>query len=351
MIDFYHTILNLLYCLLNKKVIIDSIDKLFKSMKDLNSEILDYLNNYNDKSISDYIKTYTLYIDTFKTLETMTTIVQNNNIDSLPTISIDNNIKENYCKMISSEQFNYNILDETHRFYSHHISALNPKTMLRIVSEISSLKRNLPNCWDSSIVIRIPKKTVNILSFIIIGPKDTPYHNGIFEFHVYFPDKYPMVPPNILINTTDGGRVRFNPNLYACGKVCLSLLGTWRGEQGESWNPEMSTLLQLIISIQSLILVEQPYFNEPGYESTMHSQDGIKKSTIYSENIRLETIKVAMIKVLKNKIPSYEKVIEQHFLFKKDEILATVNKWYDEAITSKKDEMKLAIDELEQLLA
>ena len=42
--------------------------------------------------------------------------------------------------------------------------------------------------------------------------------------------------------TTGGGRVRFNPNLYACGKVCLSLLGTW---SGPSWVPGQSTLLQV----------------------------------------------------------------------------------------------------------
>lgn len=42
--------------------------------------------------------------------------------------------------------------------------------------------------------------------------------------------------------TTGAGRVRFNPNLYACGKVCLSLLGTWTGP---SWVPGTSTLLQV----------------------------------------------------------------------------------------------------------
>ena len=26
-----------------------------------------------------------------------------------------------------------------------------------------------------------------------------------------------------------GGKVRFNPNLYNDGKVCLSILGTWAG--------------------------------------------------------------------------------------------------------------------------
>ena len=66
--------------------------------------------------------------------------------------------------------------------------------------------------------------------------------------------------------TTGGGTVRFNPNLYNCGKVCLSLLGTWSGQDGETWNKDTSTFLQVLVSIQSLILVEDPYFNEPGWE-------------------------------------------------------------------------------------
>lgn len=46
------------------------------------------------------------------------------------------------------------------------------------------------------------------------------------------------------------------------GKVCLSLLGTWDGDRGESWNMCTSTLLQVLVSIQSLILVPEPFFNE-----------------------------------------------------------------------------------------
>ena len=52
-----------------------------------------------------------------------------------------------------------------------------------------------------------------------------------------------------------------DPNLYNCGKVCLSLLGTWSGDAGESWTLE-STLLQVFVSIQALIFVKEPYFNE-----------------------------------------------------------------------------------------
>ncbi len=51
---------------------------------------------------------------------------------------------------------------------------------------------------------------------------------------------------------------------FDAGKVCLSLLGTWSGNRGEGWNPTASSALQVLLSIQSLILVPHPYFNEPG---------------------------------------------------------------------------------------
>ena len=49
----------------------------------------------------------------------------------------------------------------------------------------------------------------------------------------------------VQFRTTGNGSVRFNPNLYQDGKVCLSLLGTWEGAQGEQWNHETSTILQV----------------------------------------------------------------------------------------------------------
>ena len=36
-------------------------------------------------------------------------------------------------------------------------------------------------------------------------------------------------------NKIGSGTVRFNPNLYQNGKVCLSLLGTWSGGVDEQW--------------------------------------------------------------------------------------------------------------------
>lgn len=239
----------------------------------------------------------------------------------------------NYKDIVKEYQFNDTKLNDKHRFYKNASNKPTQKGILRIVSEINSLRKNLPNNWDSSVLMRIYKSNLNLLSFVIIGPKDTPYHNGIFEFHAYFPPDYPNCPPKVLLDTTDGGKVRFNPNLYACGKVCLSLLGTWSGEQGESWNPSLSSFLQVIISIQSLIMVDNPYFNEPGYERSMGTSDGEKRNFAYKDNIRLQTIRVTMINQLKSANNSqYGNFIKEHFRLKQEEICKTVEQWIDESI-------------------
>lgn len=63
------------------------------------------------------------------------------------------------------------------------------------------------------------------LHVLITGPEGTPYEKGFFYFVVGFPSNYPFSPPKVRLMTTGGGTVRFNPNLYASGKVCLSILG------------------------------------------------------------------------------------------------------------------------------
>ena len=58
------------------------------------------------------------------------------------------------------------------------------------------------------------------------------------------------------------------------GAVCLSLLGTWTGhKECERWS-ENSNLLQVLLSIQSLVLCAEPYYNEPGYDKQLGSPEG-----------------------------------------------------------------------------
>lgn len=67
------------------------------------------------------------------------------------------------------------------------------------------------------------------MKVVISGPDGSPYKNGIFEFDVFFPSDYPNVPMQMNLMTTGNRSVRFNPNLYDDGKVCLSILNTWSG--------------------------------------------------------------------------------------------------------------------------
>ena len=162
---------------------------------------------------------------------------------------------------------------------------------------------------------------------LIMGPNGTPYGHGAYLFDIYFEDTYPNSPPKVNLTTTGNGKVRFNPNLYNCGKVCLSLLGTWRGNASENWDPKVSTLLQVLVSIQSIIMTEDVYFNEPGFENQQGTEEGEKKNEAYANIVRLCNIKFAMIDNMKNPPKGFQSVIKRHFYLKKDEILEQVQKW------------------------
>jgi baculoviral IAP repeat-containing protein 6 len=184
---------------------------------------------------------------------------------------------------------------------------------------------------------------------MISGPKDTPYENGLFFFNGYFPEQYPNSEPKVLLETTGSGAVRFNPNLYANGKVCLSLLGTWSGDQNEKWNSKTSSFLQVLVSIQSLIFVEQPYFNEPGYERQMGTPDGDRLNFEYNEILRYHTIELAIIDQIKHGSHEFKEVIENHFRIKKNDILLTCKKWVNES-TKYKIKMNEIYKKLEETL-
>lgn len=137
---------------------------------------------------------------------------------------------------------------------------------------------------------------IHILHALIVGPKDTPYEGGFFYFVFTYPENYPLKPPSVRFMTTGNGKVRFNPNLYACGKVCLSILNTWTGP---SWTSVMTTK-SVLISLQSLIMNENPFFNEPGYESHKNTEHGTTQSNAYNYNIKYQTLRVAVIDMVAN---------------------------------------------------
>ncbi|GIL55821.1 hypothetical protein Vafri_11171 [Volvox africanus] len=201
---------------------------------------------------------------------------------------------------------------------------------VRLAKEVASLESLLPLSESSSIFARVDETAVQLWKALIVGPEDTPYSGGCFVFDMYFPPQYPNVPPQVHLMTTGGGRVRFNPNLYAEGKVCLSLLGTWSGDRGETWNPDISTAVQVLISIQSLIMVPEPYFNEPSYESQTGDR-GKTASQEYNKNVRENCVRYAMLDVLRHPPTALADVVRTHFRLRRDALLTQIKTWADDA--------------------
>ncbi|XP_077439054.1 dual E2 ubiquitin-conjugating enzyme/E3 ubiquitin-protein ligase BIRC6 isoform X1 [Vanacampus margaritifer] len=197
----------------------------------------------------------------------------------------------------------------------------------RLAQEAVTLSTSLPLSSSSSVFVRCDEERLDIMKVLITGPADTPYANGCFEFDVYFPQDYPNSPPLVNLETTGGHSVRFNPNLYNDGKVCLSILNTWHGRPEEKWNPQTSSFLQVLVSVQSLILVAEPYFNEPGYERSRGTPSGTQSSREYDGNIRQATVKWAMLEQMRNPSPCFKEVIHKHFYLKRAEIMSQCEEW------------------------
>ena len=120
--------------------------------------------------------------------------------------------------------------------------------------------KDLINDPVANIYVQYDEKNLTTVHALVIGPEDTPYEDGAYFFTLTFPESYPFKSPSAKFETINN-QIRFNPNLYAEGKVCLSILGTWSGPPWSS----VHTIKSVLLSIQSL-MNENPIVNEPGHE-------------------------------------------------------------------------------------
>lgn len=125
------------------------------------------------------------------------------------------------------------------------------------------------------------------------------------------------------------GGWRINPNLYEEGKVCLSLLNTWTGRGNEVWDPSSSSILQVLVSLQGLVLNSKPYFNEAGYDKQIGTAEGEKNSLSYNENTFLLNCKMMMFLIRKPpKVMSKLLLVDAFLLLKclpEDMLIVTFN--------------------------
>lgn len=199
----------------------------------------------------------------------------------------------------------------------------------RLANEIKLLSKNLPVKISNSIFIVYDDNRMDVMKAAIIGADDTPYANGVFIFDIYCDENFPASPPKMNLMTTGGSKIRFNPNLYSNGYICLSLLGTWSGDSIEKWTVN-SNLLQVLLSIQSIVMSEGVIYNEPGHQADATTETGRSRNKGYSNIVKYANIKHAMIGHLKSPPACFKEVIQNHFKHKKDQIIETCKKWISE---------------------
>ncbi|EEF43105.1 conserved hypothetical protein [Ricinus communis] len=196
-------------------------------------------------------------------------------------------------------------------------SNISSKVHKKIIKEWRILEKHLPD----TIYVRVYENRIDLLRAVIIGAAGTPYHDGLYFFDIAFPSDYPSRPPLVYYKSFG---LRINPNLYANGRVCLSLVNTWHGKKSEKWNPNESTVLQVLVSIQALVLNEKPYFNEPGIGIWPGRAIWEKKSNSYSEDVFVLSCKTVLFN-LRRPPKNFEGFVVRHFKERAPMILLACN--------------------------
>ena len=155
-------------------------------------------------------------------------------------------------------------------------------------------------------------------SALIIGQAGTPYEDGFYLFELKYPANYPHSPPEVMFRTNDG-QTRFNPNLYITGKVCLSVLNTWQGDQ---WTG-CQTISSLLLSICTL-LNETPLLNEPGLKEN-HVDYNKYHNIITYKNFDTAMLEVLLGEYTTTNFPMFIMTMQTHFLERFDYTLKRIH--------------------------
>ncbi|KAL8913707.1 MAG: hypothetical protein Q9171_001557 [Xanthocarpia ochracea] len=201
--------------------------------------------------------------------------------------------------------------------------------MKRLVTETSEMTTSLPE----NVFVMIDEVRPDIMKALIIGPKGTPYEGGLFEFDIVCGQDYPFKPPLFQLLTTGQGKIGFNPNLYADGKVCLSLLGTWPGAPETKWQPHKSTIVSVLVSIQSMIFVDFPLENEPAFQGCRKTPSGLRACQKHNLRWRRDTLKYATLDWLvreEMREGVWKGVVNDYFRFCGRGVVESARRWEKE---------------------
>ena len=192
------------------------------------------------------------------------------------------------------------------------------ETIRRLVKDVKELINNPLS--DNGIYYVHSEDDILSGKAMIIGPPDTPYTQGYYFFKFKFPPDYPHKPPEVTYCTNDG-LTRFNPNLYKCGKVCISLLNTWKGPQ---WTG-CQTISTILLSLCSAVLNDSPLLNEPGISKTHEDYDKYNKIITF-KNYDIAIAAMISRPYIKKEFPELYKIMVNNFIENYEKIMEQLKK-------------------------
>lgn len=219
---------------------------------------------------------------------------QNDSTDNMDQTMVNASIEELRLSSLPNAPAAYEIL-ETEVPSGHHYLLQSGPTSANHMKSVSKEHRILsaPGALPEGVYVRTWESRMDLIRVLFVGPLSTPYEYAPFMIDLHLPSQYPFEPPKAFFHswTAEGAGMsgRVNPNLYEEGKICLSLLGTWQGDEArnEAWTPHQSTVLQVLVSILGLVLVREPYYNEAGFEPLQGLSSINQNSVAYTERTYL----------------------------------------------------------------
>ena len=194
----------------------------------------------------------------------------------------------------------------------------NAKRLLRDIKSI--MKEPLDN---ENIYYKHDENDMSKGYALIIGQKDTIYENGYYFFEFNFPYDYPYSPPKLEYKTNTE-YIRFHPNFYKNGKVCISLLNTWPGDPWTS----CQTIRSILITI-SMLFDNKPLLHEPSITENHYDFANYHKIIEY-KNLEFSYFKIGNEILLHNKnvistSKHFSETISKHFKDTKTYMKSKVN--------------------------
>lgn len=161
------------------------------------------------------------------------------------------------------------------------MSARNIKRIMKDIQKFEEAKLD-------TIFIDYNEANLYDIKALIIGPSDSVFMGGFFYFSLDLTE-YPISPPKVKFLTPYVSTFRCHPNLYSCGKVCISLLNTWGKKE---WSPFL-TLEKILITIQAL-LDNNPLSNEPAFYTIKSTDVKARDYAIMSRFLIMQSIPIML---------------------------------------------------------